>query len=178
MRANVHLLEFMINYWDHDLGMFDLQGETLEITTEDMYFITGLSQRGALVNLDGTDKGDDPLSIQNYIDVFCTPGTQKRGSCVPIAHIRDFTLQVLTSTIVRITGSSSLHLATQNQIRLAVDCMHGALYDCCLGVVPIMKRQLSDCKRGRRKNFGYSSILVTFYFERVLGLSPAIPLLV
>ena len=24
MRANVRLLEFMINYWDHDLGMFDL----------------------------------------------------------------------------------------------------------------------------------------------------------
>ena len=44
MQANVHLLEFMINYWDHDLGMFDLQSETLEITTEDMYFITGLSR--------------------------------------------------------------------------------------------------------------------------------------
>ena len=43
MQANVRLLEFMINYWDHDLGMFNLQGETLEITTEDMYFITGLS---------------------------------------------------------------------------------------------------------------------------------------
>ena len=42
MRANVHLLEFMINYWDHDLGMFDLQGETLEITSEDIYFITSL----------------------------------------------------------------------------------------------------------------------------------------
>ena len=26
MRDNVCLLEFMINYWDHDLGMFDLQG--------------------------------------------------------------------------------------------------------------------------------------------------------
>ena len=47
MQANVCLLEFMINYWDHDLGMFDLQGETLEITTEDMYFITGLSHWGA-----------------------------------------------------------------------------------------------------------------------------------
>ena len=44
MRANVCLLEFMINYWDHDLGMFNLQGETLEITIEDMYFITGLSR--------------------------------------------------------------------------------------------------------------------------------------
>ena len=43
MRANVHLLEFLINYWDHDLGMFDLQGEFLEITSEDVYFISGLS---------------------------------------------------------------------------------------------------------------------------------------
>ena len=77
---------------------------------------------------------------------------------------------------MRIAGSSSLHLATWNQMRLAVDCMHGALYDWCSGVFPIMKRQLSDCKSGRWNNFGYSSILVAFFFERVLGLSPAIPL--
>ena len=31
MQSNVHLLEFLINYWDHDLGAFDLQGEILEI---------------------------------------------------------------------------------------------------------------------------------------------------
>ena len=92
MRANVCLLEFMINYWDHDLGMFDLKGETLEITTENMYFITDLSRRGVLVNLEGTDRGSDPLSVHNYIDVFCTLGTQKRRSHVPIIHIRDFTL--------------------------------------------------------------------------------------
>ena len=44
MRSNFLLLEFMINYWDHDLGMFDLQGEFLEITLEDVYFIFGLSR--------------------------------------------------------------------------------------------------------------------------------------
>ena len=43
MQANVRLLEFLINYWDHDLGMFDLQGESLDITSEDVYFIAGLS---------------------------------------------------------------------------------------------------------------------------------------
>ena len=43
MRANVRLLEFMINYWDHDMGMFDLHGESLEITYEDIHFITCLS---------------------------------------------------------------------------------------------------------------------------------------
>ena len=34
MRSNVLLLEFLINYWDHDLGAFDLQGEILEISLE------------------------------------------------------------------------------------------------------------------------------------------------
>ena len=82
MRVNVRLLEFMINYWDHDLGMFDLQGETLEITSKDIYFITSLSRWGVPVNLEGIGRGSDPLSVQNYIDVFCTPGTQKTGSCV------------------------------------------------------------------------------------------------
>ena len=43
MQANVHILEFMVNYWDHEMGMFNLQGETLELTVEDIYFITGLS---------------------------------------------------------------------------------------------------------------------------------------
>ena len=129
MRANVRLLEFLINYWDHDLGMFDLQGESLEITSEDIYFIVGLSRRGSPVNLEGTGRGGDPLSVQNYIDVYCAPGTQKRGSCIPIVHIRDLPLQVLTSTIVMVLGSSSLHHATRNQMRLAVDCMQGGLYD-------------------------------------------------
>ena len=43
MRSNVRLLEFLINYWDHDLGMFDLQGEFLEVTSEYVYFISSLS---------------------------------------------------------------------------------------------------------------------------------------
>ena len=63
MRANVRLLEFMINYRDHDWGMFDLQGESLEINSEDIYFIAGLSRWGAPVNLEGTDRGSDPLSV-------------------------------------------------------------------------------------------------------------------
>ena len=37
MRLNVCLLEFLINYWDLNLGMFDLQGEFLEVTSEDVY---------------------------------------------------------------------------------------------------------------------------------------------
>ena len=82
----------LINYWDHDLGMFDIQGESLEITSEDVYFIAGLSRRGAPVNLEGTGRGGDPLSVQNYIDIHCKLGTQKRGSYIPIVRICNFPL--------------------------------------------------------------------------------------
>ena len=92
MRANVRLLEFLINYLDHDLGMFDLQGEVLEITSEEVYFISGLSRWEALVNLEGTGRGGDPLSVQNYIDIYWEPGTQKRGSYITIVHIHNFPL--------------------------------------------------------------------------------------
>ena len=101
---------------------------------------------------------------------------KRRGNLIPIAHIHIFPLQVLVSIVVRVAGSSSLHLGTQNQMRIAVECLQGALYDWCSRVIPIMRKQLSDCKRGRRKNFGYSSILVAFFFERVPILIPTIPL--
>ena len=57
MRSNICLLEFLINYWDHDLGAFDLQGDILEIALKDIYFIAGLSWRGAPINLEDTNKG-------------------------------------------------------------------------------------------------------------------------
>ena len=63
MRAHVRLLEALVHLWDHKLGMFDLQGETLELTAEDIYFIMGLSHRGAPLNFSGTDRWGDPLSV-------------------------------------------------------------------------------------------------------------------
>ena len=57
------------------------------------------------MNLEGTDRGSDLLSVHNYKDIYCEPGTQKRGSCIPIVHIHSLPLQVLESTIVRVAGS-------------------------------------------------------------------------
>ena len=178
MWSNIQSLEFLINYWYHDLGASDLQGEILEITLEDIYFISDLSRRGAPVNLEGIGRGGDLLSVQNYIDTYSAPSTQKNGTFIPIVHIRSFPLQVLVSTIVRVAVSSSVHLVTWNQMRIAVECLQGALYDWCSGVIPTMKKKLSDYKRGRQKKFDYSSILVAFFFQRVPSISPIVPLLV
>ena len=39
-----------------------------------------------------------------------------------------------------------------------------------------MKKQLNDCKLGKKKKFEYPSILMTFFFECVLALSPKVNL--
>ena len=75
MRAQARLLKTLVNLWDHDIGLFNLHDESLELTTEDIYFISGFSHRGEPVNMEGIGRGGDPLSVQDYINTYCVPGT-------------------------------------------------------------------------------------------------------
>ena len=56
----------------------------------------------------------------------------------------------------------------------AMECMRPTIYDWSMTLLSNMKHQLSECKVGRVQNFGLSSILSTFFFKRVLGLSPRV----
>ena len=69
-----------------------------------MYFINDLSHIGVLVNLAGTGRGGDPMSVQDYINTYCSLGTQKKGTCIPLSQITRFPLQVMVSMVTRIVG--------------------------------------------------------------------------
>ena len=116
------------------------------------------------------------MTVKDYINTYCPPGTEKNGTCIPISQITSFPLQVMISTMVRIVGSSSLHLATRTQMWIAVECMQGIVFDCCLSMISIMRKHLSGWQRGCMKNFRYSGILVVFFFERVPSISPVVAL--
>ena len=55
-----------------------------------------------------------------------------------------------------------------------VECMRPTVYNWSTVLLSNMKQQLSDCKMGRVQNFGFGSILSTFFFEHVLGISPRV----
>ena len=74
----------------------------------------------------------------------------------------------------RIAGLASLHQASWTLMFYAMECMRPTVYDWSTTLLSNMKQQLSDCKMGRVQNFGFNSILSTFFFERVLGLSPRV----
>ena len=79
------ILEQMVRYWDPKHGVFDLQGEVIEITLEDIYFIIGLLQRGVAMNLKGSIHGMGDLTIQDYIKTYCIPESHKLS--IPILRI-------------------------------------------------------------------------------------------
>ena len=88
------------------------------------------------------------MSVQDYIDTYYLPGTQKLGTCVSISQINNFPLKLMLRMVARVASSYALHLDTQTHMRIAVECMQGTLFDWCSRLIPIMKKQLSDCKRG------------------------------
>jgi len=74
---------------------------------------------------------------------------------------------VVLFTITRAAGAQAPHEATKNQLLLASECMNPTIFDWATVVTINMKRQLTKCKRGKLKQFGYGSILVSFILERL-----------
>jgi hypothetical protein len=73
MRAQVRLLEMLVGYWDPDSESFILDGQPLRIEVEDIYFLTGLSRRGEVVNLKSREVGSG-MNIEEYIEAHCVAG--------------------------------------------------------------------------------------------------------
>jgi hypothetical protein len=69
MRAQPRLLNALVDYWHPDAEAFMLEGQSLTPTTEDIYFLTGLSRRGEPVNLHVFPPG--PHNIEELIGLHC-----------------------------------------------------------------------------------------------------------
>ena len=114
------------------------------------------------------------LTIDEYIAVYCYLDTEKVGSQIPTNSIQVLGLKVILLTLGRIVGLASLHQASRLLMFYAVECMRPTVYDWSTTLLGNMKHQLSECKMGRVQNFDFSSILSTFFIERVPGLSPRV----
>jgi hypothetical protein len=99
------LLNALTDYWHPNVEAFMLEGKSLVPTTEDIYFLTGLSRRGEPVNFKTFRAG--PSNISELIAEYCEAGTDRKGSQVPISKITNLALQTILLLIGRITGSTS-----------------------------------------------------------------------
>jgi hypothetical protein len=90
MRTQPRLLNALIDYWHLDVEAFMLEGQSLVPTTEDIYFLTGLSRRGEPVKFQTFPVGSRKIS--KLIAEHCEAGTDCVGSQVPISKITNLAL--------------------------------------------------------------------------------------
>ena len=114
------------------------------------------------------------LTIDDYIAVYYYPDTEKVESRIRTKSIQVLGLKAILLTLRRIAGIASLHQASQPLMFYLVECMRPTVYDWSTTLLINMKQQLSDCKMGRVHKFSFSNILITFFFQLVLGLSPRV----
>jgi hypothetical protein len=170
MRAQPRLLNTLVDYWHPDAEAFMIEGQSLTPTTEDIYFLTGLSRRGDLVKLRTFPPG--PHNIEELIGLHCEAGTEKVGSQVPINKINNPSLKVIVLLIGQITRSADLHQASWAPMHCALQCLNAQIFNWSTTILDCMKRQLTECHGRENKNFGLGTILCSFFFERVPSLSP------
>jgi hypothetical protein len=95
------------------------------------------------------------------------PDAERYKGKVAIRGVWDLTLRTILFTIARMEGSASPHMVLQSYFQYAIECLEPQVFNWCDGLLWSMKTQLTKRKRGDLKQFGYGSIWVSFFLERV-----------
>jgi hypothetical protein len=138
MCVQPRILNTLIDYWHPNAEAFMLEGKSLVPTTEDIYFLTGLSRRGEPVNFQTFPVGLSKIS--ELIAKYCEAGTEQTGSQVSISKITNLALQTILFLIGRITGSTVVHQASCAQMNCAIQCMKAQIFDWSTTLLECMKR--------------------------------------
>ena len=166
LRAQPELLRFIVDDWDTEDQVFCLKGQTLELDVSDVYFITGLSRRGAQPILTASRPSGEKMG---EVMARVCPGAHfgSNSAKVDIVTIPDLVLRVILFTITRTAGVQAPHEASKNHLLLATECLQPTLFEWAMAVTTNIKRKLTKCKRDGNKQFGYGSIVVSFFLERL-----------
>ena len=73
MRAHIRLLEYIVRMWNLEQKHFEVGAHILIVEVEYIYFLTGISMRGAPISMTGPRGGD--VTTQDLIDQYCFPST-------------------------------------------------------------------------------------------------------
>jgi hypothetical protein len=137
---------------------------------EDIYFLNGLSRRGELVYF--FTFPSRPHNISEMIGLHCEAGIGRTSLQVPISKISNLSLQVIVFLIEWVTGSVALHQASHAQMNCAIQCLNAQIFYWSTTLLDCMKRKLTDWRLRNQRNFGFGTIIFSFFFERVSSFIP------
>ena len=109
-----------------------------------MYFLTGLSRRGAPISLIGSRGGD--ITTQELINCHYIPGMTTSGKKFPIKAVMDGPLRTVLFTMQRVAGSQGVHQDSRAHMLYAIEAMASTVFNWPEALLPIFKDQLTKCR--------------------------------
>jgi len=125
MRAQVGFLEWLVERWNVQDQCFYIGGHQLEMEPIDIYFITGFPKRGEQLTLFRTRAGGQSVATLRL--EWCNTQSQEKG--IYIKTISRHELMVISLIVTRLCGAAALHIATGSQMRMALDCYRGTIFN-------------------------------------------------
>lgn len=101
---------------------------------------------------------------------------EKKGGRAFILAVTDVVLHTIIFTVTSAFGSLGAHAVTKAQMTYAIECTEPRVFNSCEGLRTNMMSHLTSCRTEKQSQFGYGSILVAFFLERVPLLQPHIAL--
>jgi hypothetical protein len=118
------------------------------------------------MKLTGGSRGGG-LPMSEYCHLHCVPEAERSKGKVSIWGVQDLTLRTIFFTIAHMVGSSTPHMALQSYFQYSIECNEPWVFNWADAVIHSMKRQLTKCRRGNLKQFGYGSLFLSLFLERV-----------
>ena len=107
MVSHEQLLEHILCMWNPEQQYFEVGGHIITVEVEDIYFLIGLSRRGAPISLTGSHARD--ITTRELIDHHCAPGTRTQGKKIPIRVLKNGPLWTILFTMQRVTECQGVH---------------------------------------------------------------------
>ena len=100
---------------------FEVGPHIVTMEVEEIYFLTGLSKKGAHISLTGSQGGD--ITTQELIFRHCYPGRKMSGKKIPIKVVRDLMLQTILFTMKRVSRIQVPHQASWEHMMYSLEAM-------------------------------------------------------
>ena len=120
------LLNRLVSFWEPDSLAFRVQGERVDLTLADVYFLTGLPCLGRVA--DTQPRGSADLDIVDMAVRFCGAEARVHRNALRVGDLREPVVRATIACIVRILGSQAPEKVSGGQMQLVERTLEGTYF--------------------------------------------------
>ena len=126
IRSAALLLNRLVSFWEPDIQAFRVQGERVDLTLTDVYFLKGLPCLGRVADTQPRVSAD--INMDNMLERFCGAEAQVHRNALLVRDLRKPTVRAMAACVVRVLGSQSPEKVSGGQMQLVESVLDETYY--------------------------------------------------